>query len=181
MSLEDVAYEVCTAFEHAGVLAVLVGGGAATYYAPKAVMTRDLDFVLHLELFGMPDRGVEILRGLGFRSTSTKGTLEHDAIPFTLEILDGPLAVGAESVESWVTVRNGLRVLHVISPIVSIKDRLCHAMHFGDISAARQAAEVANVQPVDLSELRVWCEAERPEGGRGGTIFRYFEALLVDQ
>ena len=128
----------------------------------------------------MPDRGAEILRGLGFRSTSTKGTLAHDAIPFTLEILDGPLAVGAESVESWVTVRNDQHVLHVISPIVSIKDRLCHAMHFGDISAARQAAHVAKTQPVDVSELRAWCEAERPEGGRGGMVFRYFETFLVD-
>ena len=179
MSLEDVAFEVCTAFDRVGVLAVLVGGGAATYFAPKAVMTRDLDFVLHLELFGMPDRGAEILRNLGFRSNATKGTLGHDLIPFTLEILEGPLAVGAETVKSWVTVRNDALLLHVISPIVSIKDRLCHAIHFGDLSAARQAAEVAKVYPVDLSKLRAWCESERPEGGRGATVFQYFETFLA--
>lgn len=178
MSLEQVAYQVCTAFDRIGVLAVLVGGSAAAYYAPHAMMTKDLDFVLHLELFGMPDRGPEILRGLGFRPSSAAGTLEHDDIPFTLEILDGPLAVGAEDVERWDTERKDGLLLHVIPPIVSVKDRLAHAIHNGDVSAARQAAEVAKNHPVDLRQVKAWCEAERPEGGRGATVFGYFEAFL---
>ncbi len=54
LTFEEVAFEVCSAFDRHKVLAVLVGGGAATYYAPRAYQTKDLDFVLHLEIFAMP-------------------------------------------------------------------------------------------------------------------------------
>ena len=174
MPLKEVAFEVCTALQDAEVLAVLVGGSAAAFYAPQASMTEDIDFVLHLELFGIPSRGVQALRDLGFKATNTKGTLAHGATKYTLEILNGPLAVGFEDVDKWETHRSGDRILHVISATVSVKDRLAHAIHFHDLSAARQAAEVAKLNEVDLEAVRRWCEDEG-----GSTVYDYFESFLT--
>jgi hypothetical protein len=158
LAYEDIAFEVCSAFERAKVLAVLVGGGAAAYYAPRAYETRDLDFVLHLELFGTPK--ASILGELGFVPTRSAGTYGHPEIPYTLEILGGPLGVGAEILTEWETHRKGDLVLHVISPMNSVKDRLAHAIHFHDPNAARQAAEVAKLHAIDLAAIKAWCESE---------------------
>ena len=45
-TLTDVAFGVCTALERADERAVLCGGSAATFYAPEAYESRDLDFIL---------------------------------------------------------------------------------------------------------------------------------------
>ncbi len=174
MSYEDVAYEVCSAFHRENVLAVLVGGGAATYYAPRAYETKDLDFVLHLELFGSPK--LSILDGLGFTPSSAAGTYQHLEIPYTLEILRGPLAVGGEMISKWKTHWKGDLVLHVLSPTDCVKDRLAHAIHFHDPNAARQAAEVARLHVVDMNEIKRWCE---DEGGMQS--FNYFELFLKSE
>lgn len=176
MTFEEVAFEVCSAFDRHKVLAVLVGGGAATYYAPKAYQTKDLDFVLHLELFGAPNKS--ILDEIGFKPTRTRGTYASDEVPFTLEILRGPLGVGDEDLSSWETIHKGDLVLHVISVLDSIKDRMAHAIHNsnGDPNASRQAAEVAKLYPVDLAALHVWCVNEG--GERGAETFRRFEYFV---
>ena len=44
-TLADVAFAVCTALHTNGGVAVLTGGSAATYYAPDAYQSRDLDFL----------------------------------------------------------------------------------------------------------------------------------------
>ena len=44
-SLAELALIVCTALERVGQTAILTGGGAATFYAPEAYQSRDLDFV----------------------------------------------------------------------------------------------------------------------------------------
>jgi len=168
---EEVAYEVCSAFARKSVVAVLVGGGAATFYAPKAYQTRDLDFVLHLQLFGMPK--ATILSDLGFTSSDAAGTYEHSEIPYTLEILRGPLAIGEEILSSWDTHTKGELILHVISPTDSVKDRLGHGIHFADLNAVRQAAEVAKLHPIDLGAVRAWCEKEG-----GLTSYHRFETFL---
>ena len=46
--LVEVAFAVCTALARAGVTAVLSGGGAATFYAPEAIQSYDLDFILEV-------------------------------------------------------------------------------------------------------------------------------------
>jgi hypothetical protein len=170
LSFEKIAYVVCTAFEQANVTAVLVGGGAATFYAARAYQTRDLDFVLPLELFGMPK--ASILHQLGFIASNAAGTYEHPDTTFTLEILQGPLGIGDEAVRVWDTLWSGDLVLHVISPTNSVKDRLASAIHFKDLSAARQAAEIAKLHPVDMEAVKTWCEREG-----GMTTFALFASL----
>ena len=48
-TLPEVAFEVCSALEAEGVTAVLTGGGAATFHAPEAIQSFDLDFVIELQ------------------------------------------------------------------------------------------------------------------------------------
>ena len=63
-TLTDVAFAACTALDAAGEVAFLCGGSAATYYAPEAYQSRDLDFVLR---FAVRARVVDdALRPLGY-------------------------------------------------------------------------------------------------------------------
>jgi hypothetical protein len=158
MTLDQVAFVVCSAFDRAGVVAVLAGGGAAAFYAPASEMTRDLDFVLHFELFGMPK--ASIIEDLGFTPSNAAGTYKHEDIPFTLEILSGPLEVGDELLHCFETLRRGESVLHVLSATDSVKDRLASGEYFHDLSAIRQAAKIAKSHAVDLASVRSWCESE---------------------
>ncbi len=51
-ALISVAFEVCTALEAAGTTAVLTGGSAATFYAPEAYQSVDIDFVITMRSQG---------------------------------------------------------------------------------------------------------------------------------
>lgn len=84
-----------------------------------------------------------------------------------------PFGIGDENLTSFETLHKQDLVLHVISPTDSVKDRLAHAIHFKDINAARQAAEVARNQDVDLEAVRKWCQAEG-----GARIFETFKTFL---
>jgi hypothetical protein len=170
-SFEEIAFEVCSALDAAGVLVVLSGGGAASIYAPRAHVTQDLDFVLARELFGVPNDAP--LRELGFVMSRARGIYEHPDIPYTLEILEGPLAVGEETLAVWETRRKGDLVLHIVRPIDSVKDRLAAAIHFKDLNSARQAAEIAKLHAIDLDAVRDWCESEG-----GSNAFALFGVLL---
>jgi hypothetical protein len=116
-----------------------------------------------------------ILR-LGFRQSSSRGVYEHPDLPFTLEFLPAPLAVGANPIESWDTMREQDRVLFVISPLDCTKDRMAAAIHWKDPDSARQAAAVARAQGVDVDELRGWCVGE---GGKDAMVLfdAYYERL----
>ncbi len=58
---------------------------------------------------------------------------------------------------------------------------MAHAIHNsnGDPNAARQAAEVAKIHPIDLTALQVWCVYEG--GERGAETFRRFEHFLGEE
>lgn len=157
MTLEAVAYEVGTALDQAGIVAVLAGGGAATFYAPEAYQTKDLDFVLPF-VFSMPSE--ETILSLGFLPTRTRGTYARAGTPFTLEFIDGPLAISDEIIETWDTLRDGVRVLNVISPTDCVRDRLAAAIHWRDEASIQQAVAVARRHPVDRARIKAWCAAE---------------------
>ncbi len=172
LSFEEIAFEVCSAFDRVGIVAVLSGGGAASIHAPKAYQTRDLDFVLNLDINEMPSAAT--LTGLGFVASRTRGTYEHPEIPYTLEILTGPLGVGDELLNSWETRQNGDRILRLIKPIDSVKDRLAAAIHYKDLSSAKQAAEIAKLNNIDLGIIESWCLTEG-----GANTFAIFKSFLA--
>jgi hypothetical protein len=160
-SLREVAFAVCTALDRAGVTAVLTGGGAATLYAPAAIQSFDLDFVL--EVYSDAKSPGKALEALGFRREGHD--YRHRTSRFQLEFPPGPLAIGDERIERWSTLREGADVLHVITATDSCRDRLAAFAfyHFQDRSALAQACAVyaAARKAVDLKRLRDWSRRER--------------------
>lgn len=158
-TLADVAFAVCTALERAGFVVVLTGGSAATFYAPDAYQSKDLDFVIALR----GSAGEQALKAIGFER---KGDYYlHSASPFLLEFPPGPLAIGEDQVTTWSTIRRQGEVLHVLSPTDSCRDRLASFLFWNDFSGLEQALAVfrARRDEVDLRVIRDWCQRERQE------------------
>ena len=160
-SLREVAFEVCTALDAAGVQAVLSGGGAATVHAPRAIQSFDLDFIL---TFRPPENeAARALEVLGYRREGVE--YRHLSSPFLLEFPRGPLAVGGDLIEDWETLRTADQLLHLLTPTDSCRDRLSAFYHFADRSSLKQACDVRAAAPdrVDLEVIREWSDRE----GRG--------------
>ena len=158
-TLADVAFAVCTALERAGFVVVLTGGSAATFYAPDAYQSKDLDFVIALR----GSAGEQALKAIGFER---KGDYYlHSASPFLLEFPPGPLAIGEDQVTTWSTIRRQGEVLHVLSPTDSCRDRLASFLFWNDFSGLEQALAVfrARRDEVDWRVIRDWCQRERQE------------------
>ncbi len=147
---------VCTALHRAEFLAVLTGGSAATYYAPEAYQSGDLDFVITVRGTG----GEAALASLGFIRKAD--FYRHPRSHFLLEFPPGPLAVGDDLIKTWSTVRRGKEVLHVLSATASCGDRLASFLFWNDFSGLEQAIAVHNARAkeVDLKSIENWCRNE---------------------
>lgn len=161
-SLREVAFAVCTVLDRVGVTAVLTGGGAATLYAPAAIQSFDLDFVL--EVYSDENSPGRALEELGFRREGHD--YRHRASRFQLEFPVGPLAIGDERIARWNTLRDGSGLLHVITATDSCRDRLAAFLHFQDRSALDQACAVyaAAKKQIDLKKIRAWSQREGQPG-----------------
>ncbi len=157
-SLRDVAFTVCTALDKGGVRAVLTGGSAATVYAPDACQSVDLDFIVTFR--ADESSGPEILASLGYREADDHYV--HTENPLILEFPRGPLAVGRDLIEHWMTLRDGERILHIITPIDSVRDRLAGFLFWNDRGSLEQAVAVARAQreSIDLESVARWCRTE---------------------
>ncbi|RKH62989.1 hypothetical protein [Corallococcus aberystwythensis] len=154
-SLTDIAFTVCTALDLKGFHAVLTGGSAATYYAPEAYQSGDLDFVITLKGSGGDAAALGFIRKGDF--------YRHPQSQFLLEFPSGPLAVGDDLIKSWSTVRRDDEVLYVLSPTDSCRDRLASFLFWNDFSGLEQAIAVFQAQrkEVDLNIIEDWCRRER--------------------
>ncbi|MFT5287414.1 MAG: hypothetical protein ACI8TQ_003599 [Planctomycetota bacterium] len=169
--LVEVAFAVCTALDRAGVTAVLSGGGAATFYAPEAIQSYDLDFIL--EVYPKDGDPAQVLTDLGYRN---KGhDYVHSVSRFQLEFPRGPLAVGDDLIRKWSTQHSGDELLHIITATDSCRDRLAAFYHFKDRSALEQALAVSRTTKatIDLKQIKSWSRRE-------GMLDEYatFERLL---
>src|SRR5690606_32782657 len=106
----------------------LSGGSAATIWAPDAYQSRDCDFIITFAQRGAPAK--QTLAQLGYRERG--GTYVHELNPFTVEFPPGPLSVGDEILSSWETLHDRDRLLYVLSPTDSCRDRLAGFYHWRD-------------------------------------------------
>lgn len=151
-SLSDVAFYVCTALDRAGITAVLTGGSAATFYAPDAYQSRDIDFVITI----WAPNGERALIDAGF--TRDIDCYVHPATIFPIEFPNGPLMVGDDHIREWNTVRRDDQLLNVLSPTDSCRDRLAAYLFWNDFSGLDQAIAVCRARSdVDLAVVRAWC------------------------
>jgi hypothetical protein len=168
-SLEDVCFAICTALAHAGTVAVLTGGSAATFYAPQSYQSRDADFIITFS--SNPARAGRALRELGYHETG--GTYHHSRNIFTVEFPPGPLAIGNDLLSCYDTVHRGREILHVLSRTDCVRDRLASFYFFGDRSALAAAIAVALSGRVNVSSVGRWSDKER-ETSR---FAEFYEAL----
>jgi hypothetical protein len=168
-SLEDVCFAVCTALTHAGTVAVLTGGSAATYYAPQAYQSGDADFIITFS----SDTALagNVLRDLGYREIG--GTYHHNMNIFTVEFPPGPLAIGSDLVSSHDTIQRGSEILYVLSRTDCVRDRLASFYFFDDRSALAAAIAVAQSGHVNLGAIRRWSESE----GQASRFAEFYESL----
>ena len=156
-ALRDVAFTVCTALDRAGFVVVLTGGSAATFYAPDAYQSKDLDFVITLR----GKAGQQALKTVGYEPKNDYYV--HNASPFLLEFPPGPLAIGEDAITHWDTVRRKGEMLNVLSPTDSCRDRLASFLFWNDFSGLEQALAVyeARKSEVALDSIQDWCRRER--------------------
>ena len=159
-TLVDVAFEVCTALDKVGVTAVLTGGSAATYYAPSAYQSADLDFII---TFRGDEDGALALRELGFAQENDY--YRHSSSSFPLEFPPGPLMIGDDRIDKWNTDRRNDQLVHVLAPIDSCRDRLAALLYWDDFSGLEQALAVAVAQRehISMPTIRKWCKGENAE------------------
>lgn len=156
-TLVDIAFIVCTAMKQAGATVVLSGGGAATFYAPDAYQSRDLDFVYDFwTREGAPEKP---LRELGFRSEGNH--YRHPDSPYTLDFINEALMIDEEEVTTWNTLQQGDLILNVITPTDCVRDRLLWFMgKKPDYSGLEQAVAVAQRNIVDLDLIEKWMKSQ---------------------
>lgn len=151
-TLADVAFHVCTALHRHGITAVLTGGSAATFYAPDAYQSRDLDFVITA---WVPD-GELALIAAGFRRE--RDCYVHPASPYPVEFPRGPLAVADDLITAWNTVHREQELVHVLTPTDCVRDRLAAFLFWNDWSGLEQALAVAGARTdVDHATVEEWC------------------------
>jgi len=157
--LIDVAFAVCTALDRVGERALLVGGSAATFYAPEAYQSSDCDFILAL---GDDARGVvSALEQIGF-SRAAEGFFRHPGLIYTVEFPKGPSYIGIDRIEKYATIHRGEELLYVYTPTDVVRDRIMHFWAWGDFNALRVALDVAKTQRpnVDYDLIASWTERE---------------------
>jgi hypothetical protein len=161
-TLADVAFAVCSALDRIGERALLVGGSAATYYAPESYQSHDCDFIL---TFGSNTENVlNALAAIGFER-AREGYFRHAEIPFTVEFPLGPAFIGNDLIERYSTIRRDTEVLHIYTPTDVVRDRFMHFWAWGDFSALRVALDVASAQRenIDYEAIVTWTERELAE------------------
>jgi hypothetical protein len=174
-SLVDVAFHVCTHLANRGITAVLTGGSAATYYAPDAYQSKDIDFVLE---FALTTKAVATaMADAGFSRSGSVYSCPDTIL--TVDLIEGPIAVGSEIISDYVRVEDKRGVLLTISATDSVRDRLAAFIHWNDRNSLDQAVAVARNNKIDLVVVEAWCRAEggaqkfeafkRLLGGQGGT------------
>jgi len=160
-TLEDVAFAICTALNARALRVVLVGGSAATYYAPAAYQSFDADFIAQFAATKETgERIVVAMSGLGYELDPQKMFRHRNGSPYTVEFPKGPLAVGGYDV-GYRTVTRDRETLYVISATDSVRDRLCCYYFWDDRTALQAAVDVSlAATDVDLESIRKWSDDE---------------------
>lgn len=154
-TLRELAFRVGDALDRAGIVAVLSGGGAATIHSEEDFLSRDLDFIV---TYHGTTGSSGILEDLGFELSGQ--SYVHPRSPFFVEFPEGPLMVGSDPVEEWLTLEEAGRKLHILTPTDCVRDRLAAYLHWSDFGSLEVALAVARRHAVDLDSIEDWCRRE---------------------
>jgi len=171
MTRGELAAYVQSHLREKGIESVLSGGSAVSIYSGEIYVSMDLDFVIT----GYPKRSKieEVMQDIGFHQAGRH--FEHPETRLLVEFPGGPLSVGKQQVSKIEVLEYETGILRVISPGDCVKDRLAAYYYWGDRQSLAQAIIVVQENPIDLSEIAAWSQAE-------GMLaeFKIIESLLRD-
>lgn len=158
-SLQELAVIVSTALEEAGITAVLSGGGAVSIFSDNAYESADLDFVTSEGKKSLQ----KVLQDLGFTASSGSRMFEHPDTDWYVEFPPGPLGFGDTQidVDEIPLFNTKYGQLRIITPTLSIIDRLAAFWYHFDRQTWDQAIEVAKRQTIDWDYVYQWAKSEK--------------------
>jgi hypothetical protein len=166
MTQAELAAFVVSELDRAGIEVILSGGAAVSIYTDNRYQSRDIDLIeTGLATHSQIQRA---MRALGFHDVGRH--YEHPDSAWLVEFPGGPPYVGGEPTGPVEEIAFATGMLRLISPTDSVKDRLSAFFHWHDRQSLEQARLIAEMQDVDLDELRRWSAKE------GKT--REFEAIV---
>jgi hypothetical protein len=156
ISLTDLAAFLSEHCRRSGMEVVLSGGACVTIYTRNKSMSYGLDFVLLA--YASRKKVKAAMEAIGFREEGRH--FRHSRTPYIVEFLSPPLSVGEEPVREIREIRQGDRVLRLLSPTDCAKDRLAAFYHWNDRQSLEQAVLVAKNVKIDLPEIWRWSRGE---------------------
>ena len=160
-TLAELAVLISMTLERAEITATLSGGAAVSIYSRNAYESADLDFVTSERNRVLRD----VVAELGFRQSGSSRLFEHPDSDWLVEFPPGPLSFGDTHVdaEDLPVLETEYGPLRIITPTLSVLDRLAACWYHHDRQTWDQAIEVARRQTIDWNEVYAWAERE----GRG--------------
>jgi hypothetical protein len=172
MSAEELAGLVCESLRKAGIVVTLTGGSCASIWSGGKYVSHDLDFI---EEGPVPRNRIRaVMEQLDFREE--RRHFVHRASKFIVEFPTGPLAIGDQRIDTFAERKTATGTLRLLTPTDCVKDRLAAFFHWNDKQSLEQALMVAEVQEIDLSDLRRWSKSEAAEDK-----FRIFRQQLRER
>jgi len=159
MSQVELAAYVQGLFLANGIVVVLSGGSAVSFYSSNKYVSKDLDLI-NIG-FARRSKIKSIMEKHGFHEQGRY--FIHPETAFFIEFPDGPLSVGEEPVKEVNEFELSTGTLKVLSPTDCVKDRLCAFYFWNDLQGLEQAVLVSKSQQVDLKEIKRWSKVEQKE------------------
>lgn len=161
-SLRKTAILVSSYLAENNVETVLTGGACVSLYTRNKYLSFDLDLVLLND--PTRRRAARLMEAAGFQPDGRH--FRHPDSHFIVEFLSPPLSVGEEPITHVGEIRDGKKVLKLLSPTDCVKDRLAAYFYWDDYQALEQAVLVAKRNPVRLKDIERW-------SGREGMILKF--------
>jgi hypothetical protein len=157
-SLLELAVIISEALAAAGITATLSGGAAVSIHSQNRYQSKDLDFVTAAS---HPDLAAVVVK-LGFTPSSAKRLFEHPATQWLVEFPPSPLGFGNLQVDhrDIPVLSTPFGELRVITPQLSVMDRLACYWYHQDPQCWRQAILIARDHALDWDALGAWAMAE---------------------
>jgi hypothetical protein len=157
-TVEELAAIVSQALHAMGITATLSGGGAVSIYTRNEYQSEDLDFVTaasHKELRS-------VIEPLGFAASRNPRQFEHPATHWLIEFPPSPLGFGGLAVDARTlpVLQTAYGPIRIITPTLSILDRLAAYWYHKDSQCWDQAVMVARNQVVDWGAIYKWAHNE---------------------
>lgn len=155
IKIDEAAAIICEQMFIKGLDAILVGGACVSIYTKSQYQSFDLDFVTHATMKQI----TPVLAELGFFKKSSRHFTRKDC-PFFVEFVSPPASIGSEPIKGHKKLKTSYGIIVLMTATDSVKDRLAAYYHWNDMQALGQAIMVANLQKVDIDEIRRWSDRE---------------------